>query len=355
VKHLLFVGFRDVFSTILSLIGVASVVFLLFSVLPGDPARLLAGNHATNQEVKAIRSELGLEQSIGARYVRFLNDLSPLSLNDGSAAEKHWHKWAEVSISEEMRLTLKWPYFGRSYARHSDVSNLLWNALPESLVLVLTALFLAFILGVPSGIWAARFPNGRFDRMLHAMSAIGMAVPSFVVAMLVAWVFGYVLHDALGLSVTGSLYAYDYYAGEERMVLEHLILPAMALSVRPASLTAQLMRDAMSSVLMKDYIRTARSKGLGEFTVLMRHGLPNAVSPVLREMGAWIAALLVGSVFVEFVFGWKGLGHLLLMAIEYQDFPVIIGLTLVTSAVFIIVQGVLRRIIPVIDPTQALS
>ena len=115
--------------------------------------------------------------------------------------------------------------------------------------------------------------------------------------------------------------------------------------------SGQLMRNSMVEVLKKDFIRTARSKGLSERKILFKHALPNAINPVLSALGGWMAALLTGSIFVEFVFGWKGLGSVLLNAIDYQDFPVIIGLTLVVSTTFILINWLLKLIMPYFDPT----
>lgn len=225
------------------------------------------------------------------------------------------------------------------------------DALPESIALVLASIFLAALIGIPIGVFASQNPNGILDVGLRVVTSFGLAVPSFVAAIVIAWVFGYLLNDVLGLPITGSLFKYDINKGMEVLQLQNLILPALALSIRPMCVTEQLMRNNMVDVMQKDYIRTARSKGLSERTILFKHALRNAINPVLSAMGAWIAALMTGSIFIEFVFGWKGLGNVLLNAIDYQDFPVIIGLTLVVSTTFILINWILKLIMPLFDPT----
>jgi len=321
---------------ILSLIGIAIIVFLLFNVLPSDPAKLLGGKHADDRQIEMIRTELGLSDALPVRFIYFLNDLSFISVKK-AAVDHHWSEWFSVPVGGTFAVVAKWPYLGKSYANRTLVSKVILNALPESIALVLSSILLAALVGIPIGVYASQNPNGMLDVGLRVVTSFGLAVPSFVAAILIAWVFGYLLHDFLGLPITGSLFKYDVNQGKEIIQFQNLVLPALALSIRPMCVTGQLMNN-MVEVMQKDYIRTARSKGLSERKILFKHALRNAINPVLSAMGAWIAALMTGSIFIEFVFGWKGLGNVLLNAIDYQDFPVIIGLTLVVSTTFILIN-----------------
>ena len=335
---------------ILSLIGIAIIVFLLFNVLPSDPAKLLGGKHADDSQIQMIRTELGLNDALPVRFIHFLNDLSFISFKK-TEVEHHWNEWFSIPVGESSAIVMKWPYLGKSYANRTLVSKVILDALPESIALVLASIFLAALIGIPIGVFASQNPNGILDVGLRVVTSFGLAVPSFVAAIVIAWVFGYLLNDVLGLPITGSLFKYDINKGMEVLQLQNLILPALALSIRPMCVTGQLMRNNMVDVMQKDYIRTARSKGLSERTILFKHALRNDINPVLSAMGAWIAALMTGSIFIEFVFGWKGLGNVLLNAIDYQDFPVIIGLTLVVSTTFILINWILKLIMPLFDPT----
>ncbi|HAQ69413.1 MAG TPA: ABC transporter permease [Flavobacteriales bacterium] len=335
---------------IFSLIGVAAIVFLLFNVLPGDPVKLLGGKHADDSQIEMIRNEIGLNHSLPVRFVYFMNDLSFVSFKK-PGTDHNWSEWFSIELGKSAEVVFKWPYLGKSYTNRTLVSKMILDALPESIALVFTSLFLAALIGIPIGVYASQKPNGTLDTLLRILTSFGLAVPSFVAAILIAWLLGYLLNDYLGLPITGILFKYDVYKGKEIIQFQNLILPALALSIRPMCVSGQLMRNSMVEVLKKDFIRTARSKGLSERKILFKHALPNAINPVLSALGGWMAALLTGSIFVEFVFGWKGLGSVLLNAIDYQDFPVIIGLTLVVSTTFILINWLLKLIMPYFDPT----
>ena len=145
-------------------------------------------------------------------------------------------------------------------------------------------------------------------RLIIFFTAIGISLPSFFSAMLFAWIFGFLLHDYTNLSVTGSLFEIDDYSGEKKLNLINLILPALKLSLRPLSIITQLTRNSLIEVLSMDYIRTATSKGLSKFKVLFKHALVNALNPVITSISGWFASLLARSVFVEYIFGWNGIG-----------------------------------------------
>lgn len=341
---------RALMGGMLTILGVATIAFFLLNVLPADPVALQAGNHADARQIELIKSRMELDKPLVERYLMFINDLSILSVTSNQEKLAAWNIMAKSELGV-YTLVLKWPYLGKSYAQNRDVGGILAEALPESMVLVLTAILLAGVIGIPTGVFAARSPGGKFDVVLQLFTSAGLAVPAFVAAIIIAWIFGYLLHEWFGLDVTGSLFAYDFYAGRETLRIENLILPTLALAIRPLCVAAQLTRNSMKDVLEKNYIRTAKAFGIPNRIILFKHGLINAINPVLSMLAAWIAALLAGSVFVEFVFGWKGLGSVMLNAIESQDFPVIIGLLLATSVTYVLADVILKWIMPIFDPT----
>ncbi|MEX2596729.1 MAG: ABC transporter permease [Salibacteraceae bacterium] len=337
---------------LLKLLGVAMVVFILFNLIPSDPAKLLAGKHSDEQQVQMIRNEIGLDRPLSARFINFLNEISFISFATSDDQLSAWKTIGVFNVGDDY-LVFKYPYLGRSYAKKTAVGDLILGGLPETLSLVLAAIFLACLLGIPLGVFAAKNPDGKLDVFLRVSSAVGLAIPSFVAAIFIAWLFGYVLNNWIGLPISGTLFEYDVYAGKEMVQFKNLVLPAVALSIRPMSVTAQLMRNTMVEVLQKEYMRTAKAKGLPEITILFKHALVNAINPVMSAIGAWVAALMAASVFVEFIFGWKGLGSVLLTAIDYHDFPVIIGITLVVSSTFILTDWLISIISPNFDPGLA--
>lgn len=332
------------------LFGVSLVVFLLFNVLPGDPARMMAGRHASDEQLALISKDLHLDEPMVVRYLRFVNDLSPVAFESSHAPRADWSRWFSIPFAGA-NAVVKAPYFGRSYVTSQRVSHVILEGLPETITLAFAAILLSLIIGVPLGVRAARYQGSLVDRFIRVFSATGMAIPSFLAAILIGWVFGYLLHDFTGLSMTGSLFTYDVYAGREVLSLQHLVLPGITLAIRPVCVISQLTRDSMIDVLGQDYIRTARAKGLPERTVIYRHALINAISPVVTAAATWFAGLMAGSVFVEYVFGWKGLGHVIVSAIDFQDLPVIMGLTLVVSTALILVNWLLNITYPLINPT----
>ena len=211
-------------------------------------------------------------------------------------------------------------------------------------------MLLASFLGIILGILCAIFINTFFDRLIIFLTAIGISLPSFFSAMLLAWIFGFLLHDYTNLSVTGSLFEIDDYSGEKKLSLINLILPALTLSLRPLSIITQLTRNSLIDVLSMDYIRTATSKGLSKFKVLFKHALVNALNPVITSISGWFASLLAGSVFVEYIFGWNGIGKELVNSLNNLDVPVVMGIVLLVSLIFVFVNIVVDYLYSIIDP-----
>lgn len=324
--------------SILVLWGVVSLVFFLFNILPGDPARLTLGQRSDLASLENVRRELYLDKPISARYFLYLNDLSPLSFNDNSVeAQARYHYIRLVPLARKS-IVLKKPYLGRSYRTKRLVTDVLAETLPGTVILALSAMIIATVLGILLGILAAFYKNTWIDSSSIAASVAGISMPSFFAGLLIAYTFGYLLHRYTGLDMTGSLWEYDPISGKQFINFRNLVLPAFALGIRPMAIITQLTRSSLLDVLSQDYIRTAYAKGLNHTKVILRHALPNALNPVITAISGWMAELLAGSFFVEYIFGWKGLGKLTVDALDRFDFPIVMGAVLLSALIFVIVS-----------------
>jgi len=348
---------------ILVLFGVITVVFLLFNVLPGDPARMMLGQRADMASVEAINKDLGRDKPLITQYFNFLNDLSPVSLHNTNDSESYWYldksKYGNfirlVSIGSENALVLKKPYLRRSYQSKREVSEILAEAFPKTMLLALVSISFAVILGIIIGVISAVKKNTFIDHMSLVFSVLGMSLPSFFAAILNAWIFAYVLVEFTGLNMVGSLYTVSDFGDGEYLDIKNLILPALTLGIRPLAIVVELTRNSMLEVLSQDYIRTARAKGLGYKKVIFHHALKNALNPVITAVSGWFASLMAGAVFVEYVFDWKGIGVVIVDALEKYDFPVIMGAVLFISVILVLINIFVDIIYGILDPRVRLA
>lgn len=341
---------RRIRYSLLVLWGVVTLVFFLFNVLPADPARLVVGQRSDNSTLENVKRDLNLDKPLFTRYLLYINDLSPLSINERSdEAQKKYSYMQLFPLGANKCLTLKWPYMGRSYNTRREVNTILAEALPGTAVLALAAMTIATILGILLGVLAALKKGTWLDTSSIAASVAGISMPSFFAGLLIAYIFGYLLHGITGLNMTGSLWEYDPFTGRH-LAIRNLILPAIALGIRPLAIITQLTRSALLDVLSQDYIRTAYAKGLSTGRVVFRHALPNALNPVITAVSGWLAELLAGSFFVEYIFGWKGIGKLTVDSLDKFDFPIVMGAVLLTATIFIIVNLLTDMLYSWIDP-----
>ena len=322
---------RKILYGILVLWGVATLVFFLFTIVPGDPVRMMLGQRADEQDVQAIRHELGLDQSIGKQYLDYLNDLSVISYKDG-------------------KIVLKAPYLRYSYQSKRPVGTILSEAFPNTLILAFVSILFAFVIGVLLGVLTAIVNSNFLNRLTLFITTIGMSLPSFFAAILIAWLFGFVLEAYTGLSMTGSLFSVDDYGNGAYLDLKNLILPALTLGLRPLAVITELTRTTLLEVMSMDYIRTAKAKGLKKWRVIGVHALRNAMTPVVTAVSGWFASLLAGAVFVEYVFDWKGIGVVIVDALDKFDFPVVMGAVLLIGVMLIIINIVVDIIYGILDP-----
>ncbi len=347
---------RKLLYSLLVIWGVVTVVFLLFDILPGDPARMIAGQRTDKNTLKAIRTEMGLDKPVHIRYMKYLNDLSPVSFHSTAGEDffyldhEKYNSFPLIGLGEKRMLVLKWPYLGRSYQSRKSVGSILAEAIPNSAILAMVSILFAFLLGTFTGIIAAIVKDSFFDKCSLVFSALGMSLPSFFAAILIGWLFAYVLSDITGLNLTGNLYEMDDFGEGRRLVLKNIILPALTLGIRPLAVVVQLSRNSMLDVLSRDYIRTARVKGLAFSRIIFRHALKNSLNPLITAVSGWFASLMAGVIFVEYIFGWKGLGYVIVNALNFYDFPVVIGAVITISFFFVLINLLVDSLYGILDP-----
>jgi len=347
---------------LLVLFGVITLVFILFNILPGDPARMMLGQRADISSVEAIHKDLGLDKPLMTQYLNFLNDISPVSVHNNQNPENYWYlnpekysPYLKLFSIKKTSLVLKMPYLRKSYQTKREVAAIIAEAFPKTLLLAAVSMIFAFIIGVIVGIFSALKKDGIFDQVALVLSVLGMSLPSFFAAIIIAWVFAFLLSDYTGLNMTGSLQTVDDFGRGEYLSLKNLILPALTLGIRPLGVIVELTRSSLLDVLSQDYIRTARAKGLSEFRVITRHALKNALNPVVTAVSGWFASLMAGAVFVEYVFDWKGIGVVIVDALEKYDFPVIMGTVLFISVILIIINILTDITYALLDPRVRLE
>lgn len=332
---------------LLVLLGVVVLVFVLFQGF-GDPARLVMGQTGDAATRENIRKELYLDQPKWKQFVFYLNDVSPVSIH--RAAEIKQKGLKGFFVGGETKLALKLPYLRKSYQTKQPVSRILLQALPGTLLLAAAAMLIALAIGIPLGMLAAVKQHTWMDTSAVFGSIIGISAPSFFMGIIIAYLFGFVLSNWTGLNITGSWFDLDALTGERRLSLQNLVLPAVTLGIRPLAIITQLTRSSMLDVLDQDFIRTAYAKGLSRRTVIWRHALRNALNPVITASTGWFAELLAGAFFVEYIFGWRGIGKVTVDALEKLDFPVVMGSVLVSALFFILINLVADVLYGIVDP-----
>lgn len=341
---------------LLTLLGVITVVFFLFTVLPGDPAKMMLGQNQSETQLEVVRAKYGFNKPLFTQYLYYLNDLSPISLHSTNPtdytflSEGKYNAQTLFHIGGYM-LVLKTPYLRESFQKNGkEVSDVIAETLPNTIILAVSAISIALLLGIFLGIISALKKDTWVDRMIQILSTVGMSVPSFFSAIIFAWLFGFVLHEFTHLNMTGSLYELDDFGEENVLKLKNLILPAIVLGIRPLAVVVQLMRNSLLEVLQQDYIRTAKAKGLSTAQIIRNHALKNSMNPVVTTISGWFASMLAGAVFVEYIFGWNGLGKEIVEALNTLDLPVIMGAVLTIATTFILINIFVDMIYGWLDP-----
>jgi peptide/nickel transport system permease protein len=330
-------------------------------VLPGDPAQMMLGQNEDSEQLAIVKAKYGFDKPIGTQYLYYLNDLSPLSFHSTDDTDYTFlsdgkYKATTMFTIGNTSTVIKFPYLRESFTKQGKkVSQVLKETLPNTIVLAVSAIIIAMILGLVLGVVSALKKDTWIDRIIQIFSTLGMSVPSFFSAILFAWLFGFVLHKFTNLDMTGSLYELDDFGEEIHIKWKNLILPAIVLGIRPLAVVIQLMRNSLLEVFNQDYIRTARAKGLSEIQVIKNHAIKNALNPVITAISGWFASMLAGAVFVEYVFGWNGLGKEIVNALNTLDLPVIMGSVLIIALMFILINMIVDVMYAWLDPKVKLS
>jgi len=338
------------------LFGVITVIFILFSVLPGDPARMMLDQREDSAQLKVIKHKYGFDKPLITQYLYYLNDLSPISVHSKNSAnytflDKRKYNFVRLFTVDNEVVVLKFPYLRESFQRNGKkVSSIIEETLPNTIILAVSAIFIAIFIGILLGILSALKKDTWFDKSTAVFSTVGMSVPSFFSAIIFAWLFGFVLHKYTHLNMSGSLYEVDDFGEGVYIQWKNLLLPAIVLGIRPLAVVVQLMRSSILEELDKDYIRTAKAKGLSTYNIIIRHALKNSLNPVITAISGWFASLLAGAVFVEYIFNWNGLGKEIVNALNTLDLPIIMGSVLVIATMFIIINILVDLIYGWLDP-----
>ncbi len=308
-----FVVRRLVYS-VLVVFGVVTIVFFIMNLLP-DPSRMMMGQRADIATQTAIRHELGLDLPPWQRYLRFV----------------------EHAATGD---------FGRSFTSNRPVLSSIWDRFGATATLAISSMILASIVGIGIGIVSAIKSYSLFDNASMLFALVGISVPSFVMGLLAMLVFGSWLD---WLPVSG----YMWEGGE--LHIEYLVLPMVVLAFRPVSIIARVTRSSMLEVMTSDYVRTAKAKGAPWKAIVFRHALRNALNPVVTTVSAWLAGLLVGVYFIEYIFNWPGIGLQAVDAITRSDFPIIQGTVIFSALIFVVVNFVVDIIYAWLDPRVKLG
>jgi peptide/nickel transport system permease protein len=339
------------------LVGISIVTFAMLRLIPGDPAQIMLGEHATRESVEEIRARMGLDQPIHVQYLRYIESVLRLDL-------------------------------GRSIKTNRPVLQEIGQRLPATVELTLGAMLVACVVGIPAGIMAAYRHNSSFDLATMFGALLGVSMPIFWLGLMLAYVFGFLLKwlppsgrltigvemqtigeawgrvsasatPSPGTIITVDEFLSGFYilralvTGNGRAlvdVLSHLVLPSIALGSIPMAIIARMTRSSMLEVLSEDYIRTARAKGLKEQAVLLRHALKNASLPIITVIGLQLGFLLGGAILTETIFSWPGLGRLVVDRILFRDYPVVQGAVLVIALIFVVVNLLVDLSYAFLDP-----
>jgi peptide/nickel transport system permease protein len=295
---------RTLLLSLITLFGVSVLIFLMLRVLPGDPARVLAGLNASEEQVARLRDQLGLDDSLLAQYWSFLTNLVQGDLGQSARTDR--------PVTTEIAVRL-----------------------PATLILAVVATVIGSLVGITAGVIAAVRRNSILDHVISSVAMMGVSMPVYWLGLLLILLFAVTLG---WLPAAGS--------GEPLSI----VLPAVTLAAFSTALVSRMTRASMLEVMGQDYIRTAEAKGAPPVTVIIRHGLRNAFIPILTVISLQFGALLGGAVLTETVFGWPGIGRLLVDSIGARDFAVVQGIVLVYAAAFILLNVIVDVLYVVVDP-----
>ncbi|MES0884339.1 ABC transporter permease [Roseibium sp. SCP14] len=304
---------RRVLFSIPTIVGIVTVAFLLGKLIPGDPAVAALGldldgaSTVSQEELERVRTELGLDRPVIVQYMSWFGDALQGDL-------------------------------GRSSVNRESVTALILRAFPNTMFLLLTTISTAALIGISLGVFSALHRGKSADLVARLVTIIGVSTPPFWLALVLILVFAFNLNL---FPMNGSVAEHGWIA---------LVLPTASIALQPAALIARMSRSSMLEVLSQDMIRTATAKGLSRWRIILRHGLPNALSPVITVIGFQFANLMGGAVAIEVLFGMPGLGSLLINAIFENDLKVIQGVVVIVGITFAVTNLAVDLLYSVIDP-----
>ena len=338
-----------VFAVLTMLAAIVLISAIIYQA-PVDLSRMYFGQRTDEAAVNQMRKQMHLDEPVSKRIAYYLIGLSPIRWEGVSSGEsKGQGKGIKIYSGETKVLYLSLPDLGTSYSTGRSVWEMLRTAVPPTLILGLISMIIASIFGIGLGLLGAAYQGKWQDQAILSFCTLGISVPSYVSAIFFSLLFGFVWSGYTGLDVQGSLFSLDDF-GEVRFTPQHVILPALALGTRPVAMIAQMTRVAYLEVIRQDYIRTARSKGIATAQLIRKHILKNAMNPIFTTISSWFASVLTGAFFVEYVFNYKGLGDLTITALHAFDIPVILGASLFTISVFIMINTITDIVYHYIDP-----
>ncbi|ALG69474.1 nickel ABC transporter permease [Beggiatoa leptomitoformis] len=296
--------FSRLFSALVVMFGVVTLVFLLIHLVPGDPVQVMLGESATTTDQEALRQALGLDQPLLTQWFNYMTRLAHGDL-------------------------------GTSLTTKTPVNQLLWQRLPITILLAISGLSVAILIAFPLGSIAALYPNTMIDHSAMVFSLLGVSVPNFLAGPLLILLFSLTLE---WLPVSGFESA------------SSLVLPALTMGTALAAILARMVRATLLEVLNEDYIRTAKAKGLNKYNIIVHHALRNAALPLLTILGLQLGALLGGAVITETIFALPGIGLLTIEAIQQRDYPVVQACVLLISLTYVFVNMATDVIYAWLDP-----
>lgn len=318
--------------------AVVSIAFAVNTLVPGDPARMVAGAQARASDVARIRDQMGLGDSAIVQYARFWRRLVHLGPRHIDPAAEPAH--ATCAVVLPLGSTAVHVDFGKSFQKRQPVVDLVAQRLPRTFALAVAGMFVQLLLGLATGVLAAARRGSWLDRFLVGSSVLGISAPTFLIALALQHVFarwlGWLPLDGFGTTL-----------GEHARCL---VLPALTLGIYGAAYYTRLVRDEMAVLLQQDHVRTARAKGLSPVQVLLRHGLRNALVPIVTSVGLDLGALMGGAVVTETVFRWPGLGELSVRALLDRDGPIILACVVVTSVAIVAANVLVDALYATLDP-----
>ena len=293
---------RKITGLIIALLIVSMLTFLAFELIPGDPARALLGTEGTEEQVQALREEMGLNRPLPQRYA----------------------EWAGDFLHGDM---------GESYYYHKPVQELIGDKIPITIVMTILAFLMILLLAIPVSVFSVRYANRLFDRVFLILDQITMSIPPFFVGIVFTVLFGLTLH----WFVPGGYVSYTEDVGA---FVGYLLLPALAIALPKAAMTTKMLRSSLLAEMQKDYVRTAYSRGNSPWRVLICHVMGNGLLPVITFLGMTVADIIANSIVVEQVFGIPGVGRMLISSISKRDYPVVEAIIVLIAIVTLVMNTV---------------